>query len=141
MIFLDMHMVRNDVLYVQNIWYLQEFIVLVVIQSYDQSQDGKNTKRLYMTYNYYWIKTLRLKKIPIKNIYSLFYWYVMISFLNLLILFMILCLGGIGVVVTGMIIDDITFWFIADMYFIIIFAITALVLYKATLFIKTLQKK
>ena len=63
------------------------------------------------------------------------------SFLKLLILFMILCIVGIGVVVTGMILDDLTFWFVADMYFIVIFALTAIVLYKAIIFIRTLNKK
>jgi len=63
------------------------------------------------------------------------------SFLNLLKLFMILCIVGIGVVVTGMILDDVTFWFIADMYFIVIFVTNAIVLYKSALFIMTLNKQ
>ncbi len=63
------------------------------------------------------------------------------SILNLLKLFMILCLVGIGVVVSGMILDDVTFWFIADMYFIGIFATTPLVLYKTVRLIKKLDKK
>jgi len=72
----------------------------------------------------------------------MFCWFTVISsFLNLLKLFMVLCIGGIGVAVTGMILDDETFWFIADMYFIVIFALNAIVLYKAALFIITLNKQ
>ncbi len=63
------------------------------------------------------------------------------SFLNLLKLFMILCIVGIGVVVTGMILDDVTFWFIADMYFIAFFVLNAIVLIKSVFFIRTLNKK
>jgi len=72
----------------------------------------------------------------------MFCWFTVISsFLNLLKLFMVLCIGGIGVAVIGMILDDETFWFIADMYFIVIFALNAIVLYKAALFIITLNKQ
>lgn len=45
-------------------------------------------------------------------------------------IFMILCAVGVPVVITGMILDDVTYWFVADMYFIVIFASSALVFYK-----------
>lgn len=45
LIFLDMQMVKNVVLHVQSIQLFQEFIVLVVTQSYAQNLDEKNTRR------------------------------------------------------------------------------------------------
>ena len=54
---------------------------------------------------------------------------------------MILGIVGIVMVVSGMILDDLTFWFISDMYFIAFFALNAIVLYKAILFIRTLDNK
>lgn len=45
-------------------------------------------------------------------------------------IFLILCSVGVPVVIIGMILDDITYWFVADMYFIVIFASSAAVFYK-----------
>ena len=42
---------------------------------------------------------------------------------------------------TGMYLDDLTFWFIADMYFISVFALTGAVLYKVNNILKTFGKK
>jgi len=43
--------------------------------------------------------------------------------------FMILCGIGVPVVVIGVILDDITYWALADTYFIAIFASSAAVFY------------
>ncbi len=44
-------------------------------------------------------------------------------------LFGILCVVGVYFVVSGMYFDDVTYWFVADMYFIGIFAGSAVLFY------------
>lgn len=72
----------------------------------------------------------------------MFCWSVVISsFVNLLKLFVILCIGGIAMIVIGLILDDGTFWFASDVYSIVILGANTLVLYKAIIFIRTLNQK
>ena len=44
-------------------------------------------------------------------------------------IFMILCGIGAPIVIVGMILDDLTYWFVADMYFIAVFASSGVVFY------------
>ena len=48
---------------------------------------------------------------------------------NFQILFMILCGNGVTFVITGMFLDDRTFWFISDMYFVAVFSGSVIVFY------------
>ena len=62
----------------------------------------------------------------------------MLSFVNGLKLFVLLCVGGIASVGVGLYLDNLTFWLISDVYVIVILGLHIPVLYKAAVIIKTL---
>ena len=51
---------------------------------------------------------------------------------NFQVLFIALCVNGVTFVITGMFLDDLTFWLLADMYFIAVFSGSAMVFYLST---------
>ncbi len=64
----------------------------------------------------------------------------MLSFVNELKLFILLCVGGIALIGVGLYLDDLTFWLISDVYILVILCLHIPILYKAAVLIKTLEK-
>ena len=48
---------------------------------------------------------------------------------NFQLLFMVICMIGVAFVITGMFLDDLIFWIVADVYFIAAFSGVVIVFY------------